>query len=228
MKSLILFLLMVGCSKNYSKVQSISHEEYKTQNKVAVLSVEFDANALESDSLMEQIKKQFDYTNEITEAEKERGILRVSDRYNNEIKKTELRTKEILSKLENKIINRMNALLLSKKLIPLERSEIVKLLKESSLYQTGLFDNEKNIQIGKLATADLIMLSKIEVKVSGAYVRNYEVTLTGKLVSVKDGRILAIGEVFVEDETLDEKLINQVVDKWFENIPDGSKLFLLF
>ncbi|WP_167883204.1 CsgG/HfaB family protein [Leptospira adleri] len=177
---------------------------------------------------MEQIKKQFDYTNEITEAEKERGILRVSDRYNNEIKKTELRTKEILSKLENKIINRMNALLLSKKLIPLERSEIVKLLKESSLYQTGLFDNEKNIQIGKLATADLIMLSKIEVKVSGAYVRNYEVTLTGKLVSVKDGRILAIGEVFVEDETLDEKLINQVVDKWFENIPDGSKLFLLF
>ncbi|PJZ51835.1 CsgG/HfaB family protein [Leptospira adleri] len=228
MKSLILFLLMVGCSKNYSKVQSISHEEYKTQNKVAVLSVEFDANALESDSLMEQIKKQFDYTNEITEAERERGILRVSDRYNNEIKKTELRTKEILSKLENKIINRMNALLLSKKLIPLERSEIVKLLKESSLYQTGLFDNEKNIQIGKLATADLIMLSKIEVKVSGAYVRNYEVTLTGKLVSVKDGRILAIGEVFVEDETLDEKLINQVVDKWFENIPDGSKLFLLF
>lgn len=228
MKPLILLALAVGCSQNYSKVHSISHEDYKTQNKVAVLSVEFDALALESDSLMEQIRKQSEFTNEITDEERERGILRMSDRYELHVKNNELKTKELLSKLENKIINRMNALLISKKFIPLERSEIVKLLKESSLYQTGLFDNEKNIQIGKLATADLIMLSKIEVKVRGAYVRNYEVTLTGKLVSVKDGRILAIGEVFMENESLDEKLINEVVDKWFESIPDGSKLFLLF
>ncbi|MBM9577078.1 hypothetical protein JWG45_07910 [Leptospira sp. 201903070] len=228
MKSLILLIFAIGCSKNYSKVHSTSHDDYKMQNKVAVLSVEFDANALAGDSLMEHIRRQLETTNELTDAEREKGILRRSDRYEHAVKNTELKTKEILSRLENKIINRMNALLISKKLVPLERSEIVKLLKESSLYQTGLFDNEKNIQIGKLATADLIMLSKIEVKVRGAYVKNYEVTLTGKLVSVKDGRILAIGEVFAENEILDEKLINEVVDKWFDSIPDGSKLFLLF
>lgn len=160
--------------------------------------------------------------NVVSEKERERGIKLNDDRYNAVLKKAENESKEYLNSLEDRLITKMNMFFIDKRFVTLERSEIVKILKETSLYQTGLFDNTKNIQIGKLATADLIMLSRVDVRVKGAYSRKYEVLLTCKLISVEDGGILAIGEVSVVGEELNEALLNRAIEKWFSGIPDDK------
>lgn len=215
-------LILIGCSDSSVQVRSVEKEGYAKKNKVAVLAVEFYANSVESDSFSDGFSKFLQATNGISEAEKERGIKSNDDRYNAVLKKAETDSKEYLNSLEDRLITKMNMHLLDKKFTPLERSEVVKILKETSLYQTGLFDNAKNIQIGKLATADLIMLSRLDVKVRGAYSRKYEVLLTSKLISVEDGGILAVGEVTVEGDKLNEALLTKAIEKWFTGIPDDK------
>lgn len=218
----VFILFILGCSDTTIQVQSVDKENYAKKNKVAVLAVDFSTNSIESDSFSDGFSKFLQATNAVSDAEKERGIKSNDDRYNAVLKKAENDSKEYLNTLEDRLITKMNMYFLSKKFTPLERSEIVKILKETSLYQTGLFNNTKNIQIGKLATADLIMLSRVDVRVKGAYSRKYEVLLTCKLISVEDGGILAIGEVSVVGEELNEALLNRAIEKWFSGIPDDK------
>ncbi|PJZ65264.1 hypothetical protein EHQ27_03085 [Leptospira wolffii] len=230
MKGIILgflFLFAYSCSKTNVRVHSVDKESLRKRNKVAVLSVDFGTKASESYSFSEGFIYMLFSTNPITDFERERGVQSHHDRYKLAMNKIEEEAHGSLSSLEDRLINRMNMYLLSKKLVPLERSEIVKILKESSLYQTGLFDNAKNLQIGKLATADMIMLNRFEIKLIGVYSRKCEIRLTSKLISVDDGAILAIGEVFMEEELLSEAVLHKAIEKWFDKIDDDSWLFFL-
>lgn len=218
----IFFIIFFGCSDDNVRVHSVEKEDYAKKNKVAVLAVDFSTNSIESDSFSDGFTKILQESNQITDTERERGIKSPDDRYKALLKKAEAESKDYLLSLEDRLITKMNMYLIAKKFTPLERGEVVKVLKETSLYQTGLFDNANNIQIGKLATADLIMLSRFDVRVKGAYSRKYEVLLTSKLISVEDGRILAIGEVSVVGTILDEALLNRAIEKWFTGIPDDK------
>lgn len=223
----IIILTVAACSKTEVRVHSIDREGFRKKNKVAVLAVDFGTKATENTSFAEGFSYFLFSTNPVTDMEKEKGIRSHEDRYQIAMGKLEKEAYGNIVLLEDRLINRMNMHLLSKKLVPLERSEVVKILQESSMYQTGLFDNSKNLQIGKLATADIIMLNRFDIKLIGVYSRKYEIRLTSKLISVEDGAILAIGEVSLASEALNEVILQKAIEKWFDQIDDDSWLFFL-
>jgi hypothetical protein len=76
------------------------------------------------------------------------------------------------------------------KYIFLERSKINEVLKEFSLKQAGLIDEDESKQIGKLIGADAIIIGKVNVWQKGTIFKQAAVGYSARCVTVETGKIL--------------------------------------
>lgn len=206
----LLFLILARCSSTQADVAQASRSELQNYRQIAVLQLEFQVSGTDALSLTENFWDILQATNQ--------GVQRPSfqTRQAEKVQRTQGR----LHELESDMINIMNRHLLSRGFNPLDRSAVVLLLKEHSLMNTGLYDNSKSLQIGRLATADAVLVGSLRVNVQGADMPSYEIVFYGKMLAVESGKILALGESHTTTTEFTRDAIRSVINAWFDELDE--------
>ncbi len=122
---------------------------------------------------------------------------------------------------QDSLADTMNRNLLSRGFLPVERSRVQAILDEFGIQQTGLFDQKKAHQIGKMTQADALFIGKLHVKEQKGLVGSDVIyTFSGRLVTVNEGYVLLSGDLSMESDedemTLSE--IRHLIDRWFDDV----------
>lgn len=110
----------------------------------------------------------------------------------------------------------VNKNFLARGYMPIERTRLKAIMKEIGLQNTGLVDQEKALQAGKLARADAIYLGRFLVQVDPQFLSTkVRIHFAGRLVSVERGIILMSGEQAAEETKGSMKDFTNIIDEWF-------------
>lgn len=123
--------------------------------------------------------------------------------------------------LRDLLTERVNYNFLDLGFVPIERTRIQSILKESGFQQTGITSAASASKVGELSNAQSLFFGRMIIQIKGDEKNpTTDLSFSGRLVTVQEGAILLSGTLTLVDQDTNMETLTDMVDEWFDHVED--------